>query len=98
MAKTPARYVYRNKQNGNIIRISSELTSPVWELVKDHDKDTDSPQTETAQDDTAEAAQEAPEKSKGNDTSAAEKPAATSAAAKKKATTAAKKSTTGKKA
>lgn len=96
MAKTPARYVYRNKQNGNIIRISSELTSPVWELVKDHDKDTDSPQTETAQDDTAEAAQAAPEKSKGNDTATAEKPAATSAAAKKKAATAAKKST-GKK-
>ena len=96
MAKTPSRYVYRNKKNGNIIRISSELTSPVWELVKDPDKDTDSPQTETAQDDAAEAAQKAPEESKETDTTPAEEPAAAPAAAKKKATTAAKKST-GKK-
>lgn len=98
MAKTPARYSYRNKKNGNIIRISSELTSPDWELVTDHDKDTETTQTETAQDDAAEAAQKAPEESKETDTSPAEKPAEASIAAKKKATTPSKKSTTGKKA
>lgn len=97
MAKTPARYSYRNKKNGNIIRISSELTSPDWELVTDHDKDTETNQTETDQDYTAEAAQKAPEESKETDAFPAEKPAETPAAAKKKATTAAKKST-GKKA
>lgn len=97
MAKTPARYSYRNKQNGNIIRISSELTSPDWEPVTDHDKETDTTQTETAQGSTEDAAQKAPEESKETDDSPAEKPAAASTAAKKKATTAAKKST-GKKA
>lgn len=97
MAKTPARYSYRNKKNGNVIRISSELTSPDWELVKDDRKVTDTDEEEMAQDATGEAAQAAPEESKETDTSPAEKPAETPAAAKKKATTAAKKST-GKKA
>lgn len=96
MAKTPSRYVYRNKKNGNIIRIHSELTSPDWELVNDYNKAGNTDQTETAQDDAAEAAQKAPEESKETDTTPAEKPAAAPAAAKKKATNAAKKST-GKK-
>lgn len=96
MAKTPARYAYRNKDNGNIIRISSELTSPDWELVNDHGKDTDTNPAETSQDDADPAAETASEESKENDTAPAEKTAATSAAAKKKAPATAKKAT-GKK-
>lgn len=96
MVKIRLLYTYRNKKNGNVIRIHSKLTSPDWEPVTDHDKETDTTQTETAQGSTEEAAQKAPEESKETDTSQAEKPAAASAAAKKKATTSAKKST-GKK-
>ena len=96
MAKTPARYAYRNKKNGNIFLISSELTSPDWELVNDYNKASNTDQTETDQESTEEAAQEAPEESKETDAAPAEKPEAASSAAKKKATTSAKKST-GKK-
>lgn len=97
MAKTPARYSYRNKKNGNVIRISSELTSPDWELVKDDRKVTDTDEEETAQDATGEAAQAAPEDSKASDTSPAEKPAEATAAAKKKSPSTASKKSTGKK-
>lgn len=89
-------YAYKHKQTGNVILTRSVITSKDWELVKDNEKNADTTQTETAKDDTAEAAQEAPEESKGNDTAPAEKSAEAPAAAKKKAATAAKKST-GKK-
>ena len=95
MVKIRLLYTYRNKNNGNVIRIHSKLTSPDWEPVTDHDKEIDTTQTETAQGSTEEATQKAPEESE-TDTSPAEKPAEASVAAKKKATTAAKKST-GKK-
>ena len=93
MAKTPARYSYRNKKNGNVIRISSELTSPDWELIEDSAKASDASPEQAPQ----EGAETAPEGSKASDTSPAEKPAEANAAAKKKAPAAAAKKSTGKK-
>lgn len=96
MIKIRLLYTYRNKNNGNVIRIHSKLTSPDWELVEGHDKATDTAPEETGQDDAEPAAETAPEEFKETDTAPAEKPEAASAAAKKKATTTSKK-TTGKK-
>lgn len=96
MVKIKLLYTYRNKKNGNIIRIASELKSPDWELVKDHEKETNTTQTETDQDAPEEVAQATPEESKETDTAPDEKMAAASAAVKKKTQAAAKKST-GKK-
>lgn len=94
MAKTPARYTYRNKHNYNVIRIASELTSPDWELIEDNAKAAETTPEQAPQD----GAEPAPEESHTPDTTKAEKPAETPAAAKKKATVAAAKKSTGKRA
>lgn len=89
MARTPARYAYRNKHNYNVIRISSELTSPDWELIEDNAKASDTSPEQAPQ----EGAETEPEGSKASDTSPAEKPAE----AKKKSPSTASKKSTGKK-